>query len=1237
MVAPSPDWFVGVAGLSLLDAQGQWLAERTVDLYPWDAGTEDGDGFSMNNAATAPPGTIENLRGIGKFSAGKMATLTFSRQSVNAAPAFTSDATFSVDENETAVGTVEATDADAGDTVSYAVTGGADSAQFQIGPTTGALRFIAAPDYENPTDLASTDPASAAGNNEYIVVVTATGGTGGRALPAEQIITVTVNDVDESEPAIALTLEIEGPRDDPNFGYLATFPEGGGPVEIGLRAETEGAAPPAKDFVVTFNTVDQSAKEGMDFVAPTLTLTYAFDATDFVLQNGRYVLEVSKDIEIVDDEVVEPLEYFDLIVDVDALPDHVTIPANRVAGGIEIEDNDTLTVSVDDAQAEEGEDIVATVTADGVAELPYTVVVVLPEVEATPTVDYVHGQIVVNFAAGDTEKTLRVETIEDDIVEPDETFQVKMILHNFHGAIGFEQEPHAILTILDDDEPEWAVSVAPAAIAEAGGTSTVTVSTGGVTFAEAQTIGLDFAGGAAAVETDFTVADADGDALASPYQLTLAAGESIVTATITAVDDTDDDDDEQIQVTATRDGEELGEAQTITITDDDEPASMDATLSGLSLLGIALLETFEAGVTEYSASVDHDVTTVTFDATPSDAGTTVEILDADDLRIDDADPVADGHQVDLEVGLNTIRVKLTAADGITTRTYTVKVTRAAANAAPVFTSAPAFPVDENETAVGTVEATDADAGDTVSYAVTGGADQAQFQIGPTTGALSFTAAPDYENPTDLASTDPASAAGDNEYIVVVTATGGAGDRALPAEQIITVTVNDTATAPGAATGLDAVSVGQTDIEMTWTAPSDDGDAAVTGYGIETRTGGTWQRAATTPDAGTSFTLGGLVPGTIYTLRVVAINAAGEGAASNEVESTTDHPLPASVTVPAGWNLTPSGLTGGSRFRLLVVESKNWTCRSRDIGRYNRHFIYHIGLSGHAEIRPYADGFRVLGSTQRKNARDNTGTTGTGVPIYWLNGDKVADDNADLYDGSWGSQAARWPSGTDASSVQSVKTGSLANGTRHATIFLGAGHCAVGKLFAGSEMYGGASVSNNDTANPFYVLSQEFVVSTSTPTITSIALTSDPNNDNRDGDDDTYAIGDTIEATVTFSEAVTVDELGGTPQLALDVGGETRQADYGSGSGSTALVFSYSVAEGDEDNRRGFDRGGRDRAERRHDQGGRDGRQPDLREGGGQHGPPGGRRAPDLRERRDERGRSKSRRHVQRADRCGACA
>ena len=116
----------------------------------------------------------------------------------NAAPEFTSDAEFDAGENEAAVGNVVATDSDTDDYITgYSIGGGVDSAWFAI-TDEGALSFVDAPDFEKPEDLESTSPANDADNNEYIVKVTATGGSGARELTATQTITVTVKD--ETEP-----------------------------------------------------------------------------------------------------------------------------------------------------------------------------------------------------------------------------------------------------------------------------------------------------------------------------------------------------------------------------------------------------------------------------------------------------------------------------------------------------------------------------------------------------------------------------------------------------------------------------------------------------------------------------------------------------------------------------------------------------------------------------------------------------------------------------------------------------------------------------------------------------------------------------------------------------------------------------------------------------------------------------------------------------------------------------
>lgn len=99
----------------------------------------------------------------------------------NQAPSINSVANPSVPENTTAVITVTATDAD-GDSPAFSITGGADAAQFSIVNATGVLTFIAAPDFENPTD--DDD------NNIYELQVTADDGNGGTAV---QNIAVTVS------------------------------------------------------------------------------------------------------------------------------------------------------------------------------------------------------------------------------------------------------------------------------------------------------------------------------------------------------------------------------------------------------------------------------------------------------------------------------------------------------------------------------------------------------------------------------------------------------------------------------------------------------------------------------------------------------------------------------------------------------------------------------------------------------------------------------------------------------------------------------------------------------------------------------------------------------------------------------------------------------------------------------------------------------------------------------------
>ena len=60
MIAPSPDWFVGIHGLPLF-RNGQWVDELVVELDPYDAGTDSGATFQSPNSTTSPQVPITRL------------------------------------------------------------------------------------------------------------------------------------------------------------------------------------------------------------------------------------------------------------------------------------------------------------------------------------------------------------------------------------------------------------------------------------------------------------------------------------------------------------------------------------------------------------------------------------------------------------------------------------------------------------------------------------------------------------------------------------------------------------------------------------------------------------------------------------------------------------------------------------------------------------------------------------------------------------------------------------------------------------------------------------------------------------------------------------------------------------------------------------------------------------------------------------------------------------------------
>ena len=194
-------------------------------------------------------------------------------------------------------------------------------------------------------------------------------------------------------------------------------------------------------------------------------------------------------------------------------------------------------------------------------------------------------------------------------------------------------------------------------------------------------------------------------------------------------------------------------------------------------------------------------------------------------------------------------------------------TNAPSNNAPVFS--PAMPEREiaENTAAGqdvgaAVTATDADAGDTLSYTL-GGADVASFDFVETTGQIRTKAGVSYDHEAKAS------------YTVTVTATDNSNATAVADVTISISDVDEPPSAP-ATPMVSAVSGSTTSLSVSWAAPANAGKPAIASYDLQYRVGssGTWSDGPVDV-AGTSTTITSLVANTDYEARVRASNAEGD--------------------------------------------------------------------------------------------------------------------------------------------------------------------------------------------------------------------------------------------------------------------------------------------------------------------------------------------------------------------------
>ena len=609
--------------------------------------------------------------------------------------------------------------------------------------------------------------------------------------------------------------------------------------------------------------------------------------------------------------------------DVDAADKTVTVSGTVSATGVTAPATRTLTLEDDDAAGVTVSATALTVTEQDTTGDSYTVVLdTEPTHDVTVTVGG-HSGTDVSLSASTLTFTPsnwdRAQTVTVTALNDDDTANDAVTLTHTATSTDGNYSGIAIagvsVTVTDNDTTTPAVTLAlsDGSIGEDGGVSTVTAT---VTPASAAAFTVTVAAAAVspAVAADFELSA--NRVLSFAENATTSTG----TVTITGVDNDVDAADKTVTVSGTVSAAGVTAPATRTLTLEDDDAAPTVTVADAAATEGDKVEF----VVTLSAVSGRDVTVdyATSVATGDDATSGTDFTAASGM-------------LEIEAGnrTGTIEVQTTeddASESAETFTLTIanpdnatlgaKVAATGtindddANAAPAFSSSAAFDAAENQTAAGTVLAADSDTDDDITgYAITGGADQALFEIGATDGALTFKTAPNFEDAKDIESADPANAAGNNQYVVVVQATSGMDEREKTAAQTITVTVTDVSgEAPGkpAAPAVAAASV--TSLNVSWSAP-DNAGPAITDYDYRHRTSpdGSWTEVTDTAITALSATIGSLAENTSYDVQVRATNDEGTGAWSDSGTDSTDANAAPAFSSPATFSAAENQTTAGT--------------------------------------------------------------------------------------------------------------------------------------------------------------------------------------------------------------------------------------------------------------------------------------------------------------------------------------
>ena len=258
----------------------------------------------------------------------------------------------------------------------------------------------------------------------------------------------------------------------------------------------------AGGFTITPNYTDGTATEGTDYTANTNAITFTGTAGE------TQTLAVST----IEDGIVESNETFTVSLTVSGTT-HIVTATDTGIGTITNDDvqppppPDSATLTINDASAEEGNDITFTITLDNAIAGGFTITPNYTDGTATEGTDYTANTNAITFTgtAGETQ-TLAVSTIEDGIVESNETFTVGLTVSGTTHTVTATDTGTG--TINDDDvQPTVTVNRATLTINDAsaseGDSMTFTITLDNA-IAGGFTVTPNYTDGTATEGTDYT-------------------------------------------------------------------------------------------------------------------------------------------------------------------------------------------------------------------------------------------------------------------------------------------------------------------------------------------------------------------------------------------------------------------------------------------------------------------------------------------------------------------------------------------------------------------------------------------------------------------------------------------------------------------------------------------------------------------------------------------------------------